>query len=82
MAAYVRKTFLVSGVLAGLICAAVGAEAQAPVPDLSSNGVGWIAINRDFVAVWAVLVRSPTIRLIPTYQANRRSGSPISPIPI
>jgi hypothetical protein len=51
MAAYLRETLLRSGVLAGLICAAVSAEAQAPLPDLSSNGVGWIAINRDFVAV-------------------------------
>jgi len=51
MAAYLRETLLRSGVLAGLICTAVSAEAQAPLPDLSSNGVGWIAINRDFVAV-------------------------------
>jgi hypothetical protein len=51
MAAFARETLLMSGVLAGLICAAVPAEAEAPVPDLSSNGVGWIAINRDFVAV-------------------------------
>src|SRR5271169_3001175 len=51
MAAFARETLLISGVLAGLICAAVPAEAEAPVTDLSSNGVGWIAINRDFVAV-------------------------------
>jgi hypothetical protein len=51
MAAFAGETFLMSGVLAGLVCTAVTAEAAAPVPDFSSNEVGWIAVNRDFVAV-------------------------------
>jgi len=39
--------------LAGLVGVALAAEAAAPasVPDFSANQVGWIAINRDFVAV-------------------------------
>ena len=51
MAAVSWETFFRSGVLAGVVCAAVSAEAETPVPGLSSSGVGWIAINRDFVAV-------------------------------
>jgi hypothetical protein len=51
MAAVSGETFLRLVVLAGMVCAAISAEAETPVPDLSSNGVGWIAINRDFVAV-------------------------------
>ena len=37
----------------GLIGAVRATESagQAPVPDFSSNGVGWISINRDFAAV-------------------------------
>ena len=48
-----RKNLLVSSILTCLMCAAPTADtaAQASVPDFSSNGVGWIAINRDFVAV-------------------------------
>lgn len=47
------KKLLASGGLAGLLCAglAAAAAAQSPLPDFSSNNVGWIAINRDFVAV-------------------------------
>ncbi len=44
---------LASGLVAGFAGMAVVAEAvaQAPVPDFSANQVGWIAINRDFIAV-------------------------------
>jgi hypothetical protein len=53
MFASTGKRLLVSGVLTGLMCTALTAEAaaQASVPDFSSNGAAWIAINRDFVAV-------------------------------
>lgn len=44
-----RTTFCMSVVFVGLTWATVSAEAAAP--DLSSNGAGWIAIHRDFVAV-------------------------------
>jgi hypothetical protein len=48
-----REKLLVSSVLTCLVCAALTADAsaQSPVPDFSSNGMGWIAVNRDFVAV-------------------------------
>jgi len=82
MAAYLRETLLRSGVLAGLICTAVSAEAQAPLPDLSSNGVGWIAINRDFVAVSGSprpVANDPAHPYVPSKPTFRVA---ISPIPI
>ena len=45
---------LASWALTGLVCTALtGAAAQdrAPAPDFSSNQVGWIATNPDFIAV-------------------------------
>jgi hypothetical protein len=46
---------LAGGVLAGIVWAALAplavAQQNAPVPDFSSNQVGWIATNPDFIAV-------------------------------
>jgi hypothetical protein len=46
---------LAGGVLAGVVWAALAplavAQQNAPVPDFSSNQVGWIATNPDFIAV-------------------------------
>lgn len=50
-----RKTFWLYGAMGALACAAsaakVAAQQNTSPPDFSSNQVGWIAINRDFVAV-------------------------------
>jgi hypothetical protein len=50
-----RKKFLARWVLAALVCAVstAGAAPQqsASAPDLFSNGVGWIGIGGDFIAV-------------------------------
>jgi hypothetical protein len=53
MLASTSKRLLASGIGAGLLLGtlATKATAQAGVPDFSSNGAAWIAINRDFVAV-------------------------------
>jgi hypothetical protein len=51
MLALTVRRLLASGALTGLLCTAVMAESAAPVADFSSNGVGWVAINRDFAAV-------------------------------
>jgi hypothetical protein len=46
---------LAGGVLAGVVWAALAplaiAQQNAPMPDFSSNQVGWIATNPDFIAV-------------------------------
>jgi hypothetical protein len=46
---------LAGGLLAGVVWAALAplavAQQNAPVPDFSSNQVGWIATNPDFIAV-------------------------------
>jgi hypothetical protein len=46
---------LAGGVLAGVVWAALAplavAQQKSPVPDFSSNQVGWIATNPDFIAV-------------------------------
>jgi hypothetical protein len=50
-----RKKFLARWVLAALVCAVstAGAAPQqsASVPDFFSNGVGWVGIGGDFIAV-------------------------------
>ena len=50
-----RKRFLTGWVLAALVCAVPTAEAaaqqRASAPDFSSNGVGWVGIGGDFIAV-------------------------------
>ena len=53
MSTCTKGMFFASGLLAGFACMALAVEAaaQAPLPDFSANQVGWIAINRDFVAV-------------------------------
>ena len=46
---------LAGGVLAGVVWAALAplavAQQKSPIPDFSSNQVGWIATNPDFIAV-------------------------------
>src|SRR6202140_5715111 len=53
-----RKRFLAGWVLAALVCAVPTAEAaaqqRASAPDFSSNGVGWVGIGSDFIAVSGV----------------------------
>src|SRR5215469_3069692 len=53
MFATAGKRLLASSAFTGLLCAGFAAEpaAQAIIPDFSSNGSAWIAINRDFLAV-------------------------------
>jgi hypothetical protein len=53
MSTCTKGMFFASGLLTGFACMALAAEAaaQAPLPDFSANQVGWIGINRDFVAV-------------------------------
>ena len=50
-----RKRFLAGWVLAALVCsvptAEVAAQQSASAPDFSSNGVGWVGIGGDFIAV-------------------------------
>ena len=81
---------LASWALTGLVCTALtGAAAQdrAPAPDFSSNQVGWIATNPDFIAAVPGAGPAPraAIRPIPTFpttpERSRLSGSPTSPIP-
>jgi hypothetical protein len=55
MSTFATERHLKAGMLAGLVCAAlsssVSAQQKAAVPDFSSNQVGWIATNPDFIAV-------------------------------
>jgi hypothetical protein len=83
-----KKKFLASGVLAALVCAAptAGAAPQqsASAPDFFSNGVGWVGIGGDFIAVSGArppVTYDPAIPTFPTVPApSRRFGSPISAI--
>jgi hypothetical protein len=53
MLATVGKWLLAPAAFTSLLCAGLAGEsaAQAIIPDFSSNGAAWIAINRDFLAV-------------------------------
>ena len=73
----------------GLVCAALTAGAAAqqnpPVPDFSSNQVGWISIGENLTALPGAsgpgpIYDDPRYPYVPNNAAgsNRRSGSPIS----
>jgi hypothetical protein len=55
MPTFATERRLTGGILAGIVWAAlsnpVAAQQHAAVPDFSSNQVGWIATNPDFIAV-------------------------------
>lgn len=51
MAVFTGTRLLMSGAMAGALCTVCTLDALAQVPDFSSNNVGWISLNRDFVAV-------------------------------
>ena len=75
----------------GLVCAALTAGAAAqqnpPVPDFSSNQVGWISIGENLTALPGVsgpgpIYDDPRYPTFPTMRqaGNRRFGLPISAI--
>ncbi len=55
MSTFATGRHLSGGTLASLVCAVLGspvaAQPNAAIPDFSSNQVGWIATNPDFIAV-------------------------------